>query len=68
MKVKQYLLTQDAISLAYVAKKMWPTNKSANTYLTIKLLGKDPGRQWTVKDEENARKALHDLGIELTNL
>lgn len=65
MTVKEYLQTTKKVSLKYLAEEMWPTNKSADTYLTKKLRGQRP---WTETDEELARKALHKLGIELKDL
>lgn len=68
MVIKEYLLNTDEVSLKYIAKEMWPNNKSANTYLTTKLKGKNPKRQWTQSDENLAREVLHNLGIKLQNL
>ena len=66
MDYKEYLLKQDAINLAYIASKMWPTNKGAKSYLSTKL--SDYGRPWTDKDNELAKKALNELGNELASL
>lgn len=66
MTVKEYLLTKnEAVSQAYIARKMWPENPTSKSYLSNKLAGRLP---WTEKNEEDARKILHDLGIELSNL
>ncbi|HEY0055404.1 MAG TPA: hypothetical protein VGB63_08615 [Pedobacter sp.] len=54
-----------AVSLSYLAKELWPGNDSAKSYLTNKLAGRRP---WTDADETNARKVLHELGVELQGL
>lgn len=68
MDYKEFLLNQSAINLAYIAKKMWPTNKNAMSYLSTKLNGSNPQRQWTEKDNQLAKKAINDLGDLLINL
>lgn len=67
MDYKEYLLNQSAINLAYIAGKMWPTNKSAKTYLSMKL-NDNGGRTWTTKDNDLAKRAINELGEELKNL
>lgn len=62
MDFKDYLLTQKDFYLSALAFKMWPDNKSADTYLSSKLSGTRP---FTPKDEKKARKALKELGIKL---
>ena len=62
MDFKEYLLTQKDFMLSALASRMWPDNKSADTYLSVKLSGKRP---FTEKDEQLARKALQDLGVSL---
>jgi len=66
MDYKEYLLNQSAINLAYIASKMWPTNKNAKSYLSTKL--NDKGRPWTEKDNELAKKVINELGSELAAL
>jgi hypothetical protein len=68
MKIKEYLLHQDAVSLKYIAKKMYPNNKNPAPYITTKLKGNNPARQWTESDETLAQKILHELGVELQGL
>ena len=65
MKAKDFLTNEPTVSLGYVAKKMWPTNRRAENYLYLKLNGKDPKRPWTEKDEELACKVLYELGVDL---
>lgn len=60
MTVKEFLLTCDSIKLAPIAKLMYPTNASADTYLNRKLKGSD-GRSFTKKDAERAIAVLKDL-------
>ncbi|MEB0262900.1 hypothetical protein [Mucilaginibacter sp. 10I4] len=68
MDYKEYLLNQDAISLAYIAKKMWPTNDNAKSYLSTKLNGKDDKRPWTAGDNRKAEIAIHELSIHLAKV
>jgi hypothetical protein len=68
MDYKEYLLTQSAVNLAYIAQKMWPTNTNAKAYLSRKLNGADPKRPWTEKDNQLAKQALNDLGVHLAGL
>lgn len=42
---------------------MWPTNTNAKTYLSRKINGK--GRPWTDSDNEKAKQAIHELGLQL---
>lgn len=65
MKVRDYLISQNAVTLAYVASQMWPGNKSAKVYLSKKLNGALP---WTQADEESALEILRKLGEELRGL
>ncbi|MGJ1499639.1 hypothetical protein ACR79R_20165 [Sphingobacterium spiritivorum] len=58
MKIKEFLTNGGAINLRYVAAKMWPTNKSADAYMSRKLNGDRP---WTDKDERKAKQILNDL-------
>lgn len=64
MDFKEYLLKQKDFYLSALAFRMWPANKSADTYLSVKLSGKRP---FTEKDEDLARKALKELGVALVN-
>lgn len=64
MTAKDYIKS-GPIDLTYIAGKMWPGNKNAQVYLSMKLNDKRP---WTEKDEKNASKILHDLGTELNDL
>lgn len=63
MDYKKYLLEQSAVNLQYIAKKMWPGNKNAQTYLSSKI--SDKGRPWTDSDNEKAKIAIHELGLQL---
>lgn len=65
MKAMEYLKNSRAINASVIAEKMWPTNKTAKSYMSRKLNGERP---WTDKDEQLAIKVLHDLGVELTSL
>ena len=47
---------------------MYPNNRNPAPYITTKLKGNIPSRQWTESDEALARKILHDLGVELQGL
>ncbi|WP_285011242.1 hypothetical protein [Pedobacter faecalis] len=67
MTVKEFLLATDDIKLASIAKKMYPTNVSADTYLNRKLKGTD-GRPFTKKDAEKALTILKELSITINNL
>lgn len=64
MTAEQYLKS-GPVDIKYVANKMWPSNKNANVYMSMKLNGK---RSWTKDDEEKAVKILAELGSELTSL
>lgn len=60
MTVKEFLLTTDALNLTSIAKKMYPTNKAAASYLNRKLQGTD-GRSFTDKDAGLAIIVLKSL-------
>ncbi len=65
MTAKEYLLSDKCeVKSESIAKRMYPTNKNANSYLSRKLAGKS-GRSWTDKDEQKALKAFEDLAISL---
>lgn len=68
MDYKEYLLNQSAVSLSYIAKKMWPHNKNAKSYLSTKLHGADLKRPWTAADNESAKQALNELGKHLSDV
>lgn len=63
MTAEEYL-KQGPIDLKYVAEKMWPENKNAKVYMSMKLNGKRP---WTKGDEEKASNILAELGKDLIN-
>jgi len=65
MDFKQYLIDQTDVQLHAIASRMWPNNKNAKVYLSMKLKGDRP---WTAKDNELAKKALNDLGAHLSSL
>jgi hypothetical protein len=67
MKVKEFLMTSKEINLKGIAELMWPSNASANTYLSKKLNGLD-GRTFTDKDAELALKVLKELGQSIKTL
>jgi hypothetical protein len=67
MKVKEFLLTSTEINLKGIAQLMWPSNASANTYLSKKLNGLDD-RSFTDKDAELALKVLKELGKSIKGL
>jgi hypothetical protein len=67
MDFKEYLLTQTDFSLKALAFRMWPDNKTADHYLSVKLHNLN-NRSFTEKDEKLARKALAELGIHLTKV
>lgn len=65
MDFKEYILTVCPVDKAFVAERMWPTNKAAKSYLSKKLSGE---RSWTDKDNELAKKVINEIGEELANL
>ena len=67
MTVEEFLKTEKGINLAPIASKMYPNNKSANTYLVNKL-NKNDNRKFTEKDAELALKALKELSIKIIEL
>jgi hypothetical protein len=67
MNVKEFLLTRKEINLSGIAELMWPTNKSAASYLSRKLNGLD-NRTFTQKDAELALRVLKDLGVSIDDL
>lgn len=64
MDFKDYLLNQTDFSLKALAFRMWPDNKTADHYLSVKLHNLN-NRSFTAKDEKLARKALKELGVKL---
>lgn len=67
MDFKEYLITQNDFTLASLAFKMWPNNKTADTYLNTKLSGKGK-RKFTPADEKLAKKILKELGHKLIDV
>jgi hypothetical protein len=67
MEIKEFLLTTESLNLTGIAKLMWPSNKSAKTYLSKKLNGLD-GRTFTDKDAALALKALNELADDIKKL
>lgn len=67
MKVEEFLKTEKTINLAQVAFKMYPNNKSANTYLINKLNGND-NRKFTKKDSEKALSVLKEICADIRKL
>lgn len=62
MDYKQYLIDTDAVRLDFIAKKMWPSNNNAKSYLSSKLTGK---LNWTTADNDKAKNAIKALGFQL---
>lgn len=67
MKVEEFLKTEKTINLAQIAFKMYPNNKSANTYLINKLNGND-NRKFTKKDSEKALSVLKEICADIRKL
>jgi len=67
MDVKQFLLKSKELNLSGIAELMWPTNKSAASYLSRKLHGID-NRTFTQKDAALALKVLNELGVKISQL
>jgi hypothetical protein len=65
MDFKEYIINQCPIDKAFIAERMWPTNKGAKSYLSKKLSGERP---WTEKDNALAKQVINDFGIELSKL
>lgn len=63
MNVEEYLKTSKLINISEIARKMYPGNKDAPSYLLRKLSGKD--RPFTVKDAKLAYDVLKALGEDL---
>lgn len=66
MDFREYLKKQEAVSLSYIARKMWPMNDNAIVYLSAKLNGKH--KPWTEKDNKRAKEILNELGADLSKL
>jgi len=64
MDFKEYLRTQKKFNLSELARLMWPDNKTAAHYLSLKLNGLND-RKFNTEDEKKARVALKKLGMEL---
>lgn len=58
MKAKDFLINDPSINTGFIASEMWPTNRSAKTYMSRKLNGERP---WTEKDEDKAKEVLNHL-------
>jgi hypothetical protein len=67
MNVKDFLLSSKELNLSGIAELMWPSNKSAASYLSRKLHGLD-NRVFTEKDAELALKVLKELGVKIGDL
>jgi hypothetical protein len=64
MDFKEYLRTQNKFNLSKLASLMWPNNKTASHYLSLKLNDLN-GRSFTEDDEKLARQKLKELGHEI---
>ncbi|HLT86475.1 MAG TPA: hypothetical protein VKZ57_02730 [Sphingobacterium sp.] len=64
-KSKDFLVQHRWLNLKTLAHEIYPTNKSAETYLSRKLRGVRP---WTEKDEIKAKKALIRIAKKLEKL
>ena len=60
MTVEKYLKENKAVSVSEVAKRMFPKNKTAKSYLSKKLNKKD-GFKFTLADAEKALEALKKI-------
>lgn len=67
MTVKEFLKSEKTLNLSAIAAKMYPTNKSAKTYLTNKLNEND-NRKFTKKDGQKALTVLKELAVKVTEL
>ena len=65
MDYREYLTNQTELQLTAVAKLMWPKNKNAKVYLSMKLNGTRP---WTNKDDHLAKDAIQQIADKLTAL
>lgn len=65
MKAKEFLTNEPSVNASAIANKMWPTNKSAKTYMSRKLSGDRP---WTEKDEAKALEVLNELADRIKSL
>jgi hypothetical protein len=65
MTVEEYLNTAKDINLSELARKMWPNNVNADSYLYRKLSG---ARPFTQKDRAKALLILKELGATLSDL
>jgi hypothetical protein len=64
MTVMEFLKTSP-IDQKYIADRMWPKNKNAKVYLSMKLSGIRP---FTQKDADLAMKVLKELGVKISEL
>jgi len=65
MTVEEYLNTAKDINLSELARKMWPNNVNADSYLYRKLSG---ARPFTQKDRNKALLILKALSVTLSEL
>lgn len=67
MTVKEYLLNEPPIKLAFIAGKMYPDNKNAASALNNKLKG-EQNRQFSKKDAELALSVLKEICADIRKL
>jgi hypothetical protein len=65
MDIKEFLLHDKTLNHSELARRMWPTNKSPEAYLSRKLHG---ARVFTRRDATRALAILRNLAIELSSL
>ena len=65
MTVKEYLISEKALNLSEIARRMWPTNGDAKTYLSRKLNDK---LSWTDADAKNAKAVLDKMKVDISSL
>lgn len=65
MGVQEFLKNTKDINLTQLARKMWPNNADAESYLIRKVNGQRP---FTRKDADLAKKYLKELGVQINSL
>jgi Lon protease-like protein len=65
MDLKEFLISDKTLNRSELARRMWPSNKKPESYLSQKLTGMLP---FTQKDAQRALKVLNEIAQDMNAL